>query len=280
MWIVRPAPGEAERLEPGIPVTLKTTETVRFGHLCLVADRDGTQALALAVVLGEPDHHVKGTAYKRDALITNLFSPPLPLREPLGQRTAVSAVDEDWQAIGSQVEPCEWDFVVSASRALKPDEFKGKKTLEEPAERLVVELLKERGFDQVGRQVPLPGSSDPKNRRLANLKADVIGCSSADGKRHFLVVEGKWRAVGGSQAAAQAHEYARRIKKSGPRANGKSVFDYRVEEVQADLVHALVVANVVPERSDTADLLKIRRMTYLEFAVFLARREDLQLPSV
>ncbi len=214
-------------------------------------------------------------------LVTNVLPSPIPLREPLGRSRARPIGEEELAALDDQeIELTKWDFVARASRELEATQYSGDKTLEKDAELFVLELLRERGFSRCEQQVKLEGSSDPDNLKVKELRADVVGCSEDDGRRHFLVIEGEWTGPGGSQAAAQAYEYARRIKDPGPEAQGTTVFGHRVEDVQDDAVHAVVVANVVPARSLTADHLGVPRMTYLDFAKLIAARGDLQLPVV
>jgi hypothetical protein len=50
--------------------------------------------------------------------------------------------------------------------------------------------------------------------------------------------------------------------------------------VQEDAVHPVVVANLVPERSDAAEALRVRRLSYVGFARLMACRGDLHLPVV
>lgn len=280
LWAVRPAIDASTRQHLGADVRVGTTEGVRFGHLCLLVERGGLRVDALAVVLGEPGRS-KGQAYTRDAVVTKVFAEPIALPAPLGRSTRAAPVDPQFLSeVDTLVPPSEWTFLERASRNLKPDEYAGHDTLEKASERLVVELLRESGFERVETQVPIPGSSDTSNRRLAELTIDVLGCWLANGKRHFLVVEGKWRNVGGSQAAAQAYEYARRIKSPDARAAGRTVFNLDVHDVKDDVVHALVVANRVTKRSDAAKKLGVPRMTYVRFAQLLGRREHEQLPII
>ncbi len=198
-----------------------------------------------------------------------------------GRSRARPIGEEELAALDDQeIELTKWHFVARASRELEATQYSGDKTLEKDAELFVLELLRERGFSRCEQQVKLEGSSDPDNLKVKELRADVVGCSEDDGRRHFLVIEGEWTGSGGSQAAAQAYGYARRIKDPGPEAQGRTVFGHWVEDVQDDAVHAVVVANVVPARSLTADQLGVARMTYLDFAKLIAARGDLQLPVV
>ena len=281
IWAVRPVT-DAPLGQPGSPVSVRATGDVRFGHLCLLVARGGQRATAIGIVLGEPPGNSRKPSGTSDALIANVFDEPVGLPAPLINQTRAAPVDDVfWSNVEACVRRSDWEFLITASRALQPDEFRGKKTNEEAAERLLVELLRNvRGVGRVERQVPLPGSFDPSNRRRDVLKIDVLGYWKVDGQRHFLVVEGKWRAIGGSQAAAQAYEYARRIKSPGDLAGGRTVFDLDVAEVQDDVVHAVVVANVVPERSDAADKLGISRLTYVTFAQLLGRGAHVDLRCI
>ena len=144
-------------------------------------------------------------------------------------------------------------------------------------------MIREAGFNDVRQQLPIPGPSDPAagQKEPKPLKADVIASvGDSPTKPVLVVIEGEWTHVGGAESAAQAYEYARRIKERGTLAKGAKLFDLDRAAVKRAPIHAIVVANRLLHDCMTAEQLNVELMDYFEFARHLRDRDFAELRTL
>lgn len=255
-WLVRPLE-VGDGAQPGMELSIAARAEVRVGHSCLVVA--GSNVVAAGVVLGERAGK-KGTQAVRTLLVTHGFNEPFKIDRSLGNARAVPATLAELRA-SRDASADGWDFVQDASETLDTGNRKlSSKTLEKHAEEFLVEVLKANGL-RVERQVRLPGTQDPDVLRPQPLRADVVVTWPHGDEEHALVIEGEWTQPGGTQSAAQAYEYARRLQDPGTPAP-VGFEDFRFDNA---VIHAIVVANRCPSTCRTAERLRVPRLTYAQF---------------
>jgi hypothetical protein len=83
------------------------------------------------------------------------------------------------------------------------------------------------------------------------------------------VVETEWSAPGGAESAAQAWEYAARLKHMGGFADGLSRLRLTTTDLQRATLWPVVVADNLSEVSLAAEHLGVARMRYADFLALL-----------
>ena len=268
LWISGEAHlGTGRRSHPraGSVVTVFADRGVRICDPVLLASGGGSkwaEAIALGVVIGEPGVYKNRNA-RRDVLILKGFNKlRIPLTKPIASGSLGRSADEAEMALVRKqlADLGDYQFVLEASHKARGS-FKSAKTSEENFERFVAELmeacsnhLESASAFTVGRQLRMPGDwKRPSGwRPVAEAeagatksypRADLVAHTLVKGKDHVLVIEVEWSKVAAFESAAQAYEYASRLKDKGHLAEGKDLFDLAPSVVRKAKFHPLVVAN-------------------------------------
>lgn len=256
-------------LRAGTVVLVRSTEHLVFGRVVLIASSAGRSFDAVGVVIGEPVHW-KRKQHRRQVFITNLLpTSTVKLRRP-APSTERLATQAEYRDVREHARKSVYDFVSKAATLVMADLGPATQTTERRCARFIVECANQlKGFEGAT-EVPVAGAKGSATKNIRNSRADaLIRVPERIGRKRVLVVETEWKAIGGAESAAQAWEYAARLKHRGGFADGKRRIGLSSNEVQRATLWPVVVANNVPDLSLAAEELGVPLMSYPEFLALL-----------
>lgn len=262
-----------EELRPGTVALVHTTSDVVFGRTVLLASESGRYIDAAGVVIGQTvrKKHAKNT---REVFVTDRFpQQTVPNRErlTLAARVATARELSDYQEALLANRKSLYAFVrIGAERAAE-DLGPAQQTKETRCARILVECAKARGLaGKTEVQVKASPSSAKTGSRPARADA-VIRLRPRGRRERIMVIETEWSKPGGAESAAQAWEYAARMKYEGGVVGDRHEPEIALNDFATAEILPCVVANDVPDISIVGDELGIPRMHYVEFLRMLQR---------
>lgn len=256
-------------LRPGATTEVHTSNTVVFGRLVLLASESGSYFDALGVVIGQPGH-LKVRQHRREVLVTDrLPQSSVRLRRACPTTERVCTTAEYREAIDRAARST-YAFVREASEVVSDDLGGAKQTEEGRCARFLVECANRlRGFAG-DTEVPVAATKGSTRTYVRHARADaLIRVPDRAGRKAVLVVETEWSAPGGAELAAQAWEYAARLKRMGGFADGVSRLRFTTTDLERATLWPVVVADNLPEVSLAAEHLGVTRMRYPDFLAML-----------
>lgn len=256
-----------EKLAPGQVALVHAPSDVVFGRAILLASESGRYVDAAGIVIGQTvrKKHEKNT---REIFVTNRFpQQSLDTDKPL-KLTARSATARELTAyrdVLAASAKSSYEYVRLAAEVVAEDLGPARQTKETRCARVLVECAKARGFTgdtEVQLQASL-GSSKTGSRPA---RADaVIRLKPKGSRERILVIETEWSKPGGAESAAQAWEYAARMKFKGGIVGDLNEIGVASGDFASAEILTCVVANDVPDLNLVGDQLGVQRMHYFEF---------------
>lgn len=253
-------------IRPGVVLKIHAPDSVVFGRTVLILSETGRHVDAIGVVLGQPNHY-KGKMFVREVFVTHVLrQSEVAIGKPVAGSHRIATGREAITA-RANAKRSNYAFVDRAANLVGSEMGPARQTREQRCARFIAECARELRFE-AETEVPVTSSNDSGRRTYS--RADVMICLPVATRGHrIIVVETEWSTPGGAESAAQAWEYAARLRKAKKFADGKKRFGLSARDIDRATLWPVVVANQVPTRSLAADYLRVERMDYGEFLQML-----------